>query len=989
MKKEPYYILGMDPGIASCGFALIDTANQEIVEMGVHLFSTPQRPKDKVSLAKVRRNARSMRRNIKRRKDRKTHCFNLFSKYRLIPATEEKSFLQSKKGDKPVLELRVHGLDNILSEREFAQVLYNLASRRGYIPHGLGEGGDSEDESKKVLSAINENREQMTNNGYRTIGELFFHKGKSRNRSDSYELCVSHADIVSETQVLFQSQRKLGSQYASNEFQEEFLQALSWEKIDESYDKKIYNLVGPCSYFEEEKRAAKCSLSNELCCAYEKFGHIVLVDAENKETKLPKVFIKESIGKIFNVDPKTVTYKSIRKALNLPSTTHFKGIELEDEKNKVYESKGWSALKKLNADLRAKLIANRQLCDALLEALVFASSFESLKSQLMQLPFSREEVEELVALPFSSKIFKGYGSRSLKALNILLDAFEDEAVVTLTDAEFASGLQKFRFSKNINPQATLLVPYSAYDSTCKNPVVLRSLSRMRKIINAIIRQYGVPAEIHIEVGTELKQSKKEKKLISKRMKQNAENNKKWSEIIAGIKGVDVADVTRKDLIKYSLWEEQNNKDIYTDAKIELERLFTEDKYCEIDHILPYSRTADDSIKNKALVLAKSNQDKKGRTPYEWMTDASSSAPDWSAFKARVLNNASIPSAKKFNYFLCENLDEETALKFINRNLNDTRYMSRAIKEYLEASLRFPDCSPKNPVRAISGSATGALRYVWGLNYGEGNTKDRSDNRHHAVDACVIAACSQATIQKMAIARSKGADSFTANKESRLADTQPWETFALDVDAMRTRIVPTVMKSHGGTGKVFEETHYSFAGYKDETKKQMKVYGNHKVSTAGNVYFVGEKQVYLGGNLAFLQLWLDKDARNGRGSWYLDPVYYADIPAIKNGFYIPRIAKSGTSRPCWKEVPCHLLEQEPIRVYKDDVLVVDGYAARFISFDINNLSLEMASIITGDYEKVIPTLSHWTGDSNIYVLEEDCLGQCYRNDVNLKFSKNEC
>ena len=103
--------------------------------MGSHLFKTPQEDKTKVSLAVTRRNARSIRRNTLRTSLRLTHCLALLVEAGLVPNSADKKWFQTVKGDKPVLKLRAMGLARLLTDREFAQVLYSLCGRRGYIPH--------------------------------------------------------------------------------------------------------------------------------------------------------------------------------------------------------------------------------------------------------------------------------------------------------------------------------------------------------------------------------------------------------------------------------------------------------------------------------------------------------------------------------------------------------------------------------------------------------------------------------------------------------------------------------------------------------------------------------------------------------------------------------------------------------------------------------------------------------------------------------------
>ena len=129
-----------------------------------------------------------------------------------------------------------------------------------------------------------------------------------------------------------------------------------------------------------------------------------------------------------------------------------------------------------------------------------------------------------------------------------------------------------------------------------------------------------------------------------------------------------------------------------------------------------------------LVLAKSNQDKRERTPFEWMQE-DSTAPDWNEYRARVIELVKNPR-KRRNLLNDDLAEKDHEAEFLARNLNDTRYMSRAVKSYLEDTLQFPDDGRTRHVLAVAGGATGNLRWVWGLNTGENDSKDRSDDRHH-------------------------------------------------------------------------------------------------------------------------------------------------------------------------------------------------------------------------------------------------------------------
>lgn len=981
---RPYLVLGLDPGIASCGFCLLDMSNHKILEMGSHLFKAPQEDKTKTSLAVTRRKARSIRRNTARTAARLKHCLELLAGAGLVPADADKTWLQTKKGDKPILKLRAGGLDRLLTDREFAQVLYSLCGRRGYIPHGEGRLGETDEgESRKVLGAIKKNQDAMAAGSYRTVGEMLNTQGRSRNRGGDYSLCVYNSQIQDEAKALFASQRARGNTKATRELEDSYLACLTWEKKSLDHDARIYELVGPCSYFPGEKRAASADVSSELCRAYERLGHIVIVHEDGSEQALTASQIDGYLKILFSTAPIKgnkeckVSYGTIRKDLDISGKSVFKGVAQDKEKDETFAPKAWRCLRRvLPEELLARMFEDRQLGDAICEALTFASSEASLVERLSDLDLSGDERDAILTVPFTGKLFKGYGSRSLKALGLLLGAFEEPEIRILTDAEKVTGLLDLRLSDR-GVRGQLLPPYDSYDPTCRNPVVLRAMGRMRHIVNAIIRIHGVPDEIHIELGRELKMSNKEKSLVDKRNRENAANNKKWAATAAGILGCTPEEVPGRIIRKLILREEQGEKDLYTGEPIDLEHLVRDDRYCEIDHILPYSRTCDDGRANKVLVLSKSNQDKRERTPYEWMTSGEAGAPSWDSYRARVM--AQVKNPRKRANYLNTDLGPETQAKFLARNLNDDRYMSVAVKNYLEDCLLFPEDGRKRHVTAVAGGATGNLRWVWGLNFGEGNIKDRADDRHHAIDAAIIAACSESTVKKVAEASAKGREAFKQLRKSRLADTQPWPTFATEVAARREFVVPTRMADHGVTGRVFEDTLYHLEGITDDKGKYPLVRAGEKTAKKGNVHFNPDGSVKLIDGMAFLRLWLDPTARpNGKvkGKWYAEPVYYADIPAIKAGTYVPRAIVQGIARINWEPIPQTALESKPLVLFKNDVLVVDGHIARYSNIGISVCQLLMLNLLTRDRVTDWPSVGSWGKDTQVRILQEDCLGHCY-------------
>ena len=230
-------------------------------------------------------------------------------------------------------------------------------------------------------------------------------EGASRNRGGDYTRCVYNAQIQDEVHRLFSAQRSLGNEKATKEFESEYIDCLTWEKPSLDHDEKVYELVGPCSYFPKEKRAASADISSELCRAYERLGHIVIVREDGSELVLSKEQINEYISTLFspcpikkNKDCK-VKYTDIRRDLDLSEKDRFKGVDFDDEKNKEpFAPKSWRCLRShgMPAELLTRMLEDRALGDAIGEALTFASSERSLLSRLDHLDLTEDEISSLL-----------------------------------------------------------------------------------------------------------------------------------------------------------------------------------------------------------------------------------------------------------------------------------------------------------------------------------------------------------------------------------------------------------------------------------------------------------------------------------------------------------------------------------------------------------------------------------------------------------------
>ena len=287
----------------------------------------------------------------------------------------------------------------------------------------------------------------------------------------------------------------------------------------------------------------------------------------------------------------------------------------------------------------------------------------------------------------------------------------------------------------------------------RNPVVLRALNQARKVVNALIKEYGSPHEVHIEMARDLTKPLRGhwndqgkfiegRQDILKKQEEFRDRNKKDKAKFAEFASTFniVGSVKGKEFEKYQLYREQQGKCAYSLEPIDLHRLF-ETGYVEIDHALPYSRSFDDSKNNRVLVLARENRNKGNRTPFEYL-DGKDNSERWRQFSGFVEGNKAYRLAKR-SRLLRKDFGEKESKEFRERNLNDTRYICKFFKNYVEQYLQLHEDSDAKRCVVLSGQMTSFLRARWGL------VKIRGDSdRHHALDAAVVAACTHGMVKRL-------------------------------------------------------------------------------------------------------------------------------------------------------------------------------------------------------------------------------------------------
>lgn len=874
-------ILGVDLGISSLGWAIVEYDTEvdgyAIKDCGVRLFTVAEtRVNNKnISPALPRRIARGTRRLLNRRRVRMNEIKKLFISAGLIGEAdldEEGGMYHGKANRVDVWRLRYEALRRKLSGDELARALIHIAKHRGY----KFVGDEEDDESGKVKEAGRILKEKYVSAKCDTIGEwmwqTFGKNGKKRNKSGDYTFSIHRALFEEEVEKIFEKQSEYGSEFASGDLKQKYNEIAFRIKEPPSVEK----MVGACTYFPNEKRAPKCSITAERFVAIGRLFSTVVLDSDGMEKKIVEL---KSIDELmeFAASKDKIDFKALRKFLSLGENQIFKGLHYKgkpktkkrkdpsllddnaliewefdkaDAEKKVWINlKGHAKFKEALGDKFSEFIKDIELVDEAAKILTYYKSEKQKIEHLTKIGIGEDDVMALSKVSFNDFLML-----SLKAVRILYMLMSENGI--RYDEALRYAVQNALLPKQKNEKELFLPPLKDTEIAILNPTVIRAFAEFRKVANALVRKYGSFDKVHFELAREIN-TKEQIKQIKDAQGKNEKERKEAGEWINEYFGGQNIALNRKNILKKRLYNDQDGRCIYTGQTIKLERLFDEG-YCEIDHILPKSRSADDSYANKALCLASANQEKTNKTPYEWI---GSDIAKWSEFETRV--NTSLARAKmgrgKVERLIKKNFDENSQKEFLERNLNDTRYMSKAIKTYCEKHWKLAHDDDKLRIQVRNGKLTSELRGRWL----EGFKKDRNWHPHHALDAIIVALSTQSMVQKL--------HAYYKQKETRREKQKPefkapMQNFRSEVEKAlklekeengRKRLLISRPPRASVTGAAHKETIQSPKDYKGNGVAVNKMKG---ICDNGDMPRV--------------------DVFSKNGKYYLMPIYVADFAKDK-------------------------------------------------------------------------------------------------------------
>lgn len=823
------YCLGLDLGSGSIGSAVIklDEQNnaQEIVDAGVRIFPVSEG-------AEERRQKKSMRKNLKRTRLRlELLAQKLFENRLWVNETPEGTAgLRAKSPYKMRFDALYKRLDN---PNYIGRIILHMAKHRGagfvsaaeeMVEEVLEEG----QQSKAKKSAYDMMLQHLKDTGSVTVGEFFYKRlqeksdkntGKPVIRQKAYALKNNIVDyalprylVKDEFNRIWDIQAQYFVQMQKEGLKKEIYDILFFERPPVPY------ATGKCIYIRDEDRLLKAHPLSEQRRIYEEVNNIrVIYDTGKRKLTLSE---RDKIVEELLLKGKNAGKSAIKKLLGLSAQQK---ISLPDDrviKAYLYSRPEFAEIEYLQSLSAEKL---EEFIDFLAEPKNPNDRSGRLYSEDALIEYLKpvlaiEDEKEIGNL--LTKLPKGRGMLGRTASTRILQELQRNVlthreitdVLAQTDKRFQAAEEAARqnqgkcfelpyYGEILQADTQPLPPFVIKNSKTvddnekkwgkiANPAVHMILNQIRLVVNEIIRIYGRPYEINIELGREVGLSTNKKKILENTQKAgknlNDEARKYLSDHHIFVNG--------KNILKYKLAKEQGWKDAY-DPRVNIKRNF--DGF-EIEHIIPQAKGGTDTYNNLCLVNRNDNLNKGDSFAYDYLEKTKS--PE---VLREILKNARerIPGkAWRFEAEAREKFEEQGDEEETNRYLTDTRYVAKMAARYLRAIVDCDDSDEviRNRILPVKGQQTSQLRRSWnlqGIEYElmgldvlpyqvcskywleketgeivegeekpeidgcwacydkiknpEWREKPRIDHRHHAMDAITVACATRSLIQKMA------------------------------------------------------------------------------------------------------------------------------------------------------------------------------------------------------------------------------------------------
>ena len=801
MKKK---ILGLDLGVGSIGWALIETDDnlpQKILGMGSRIVPISKDDSDQFSKGQaITKNAdRTARRTARK-------GYNRYQMRRaLLTQSLRNNNMLPERMDENVIDLWKLRSDaategHQLTLPQIGRVLYHINQKRGYKHSKADENGDSK--QTKYVEAVNQ-RYKDIQEAHQTIGQHFYlellRTRVHRESGDYYTYRIKdqvfpRAAYIAEFDRIMNVQRVYYPEVLTDEFIDTLRNRIIFYQRPL---KSCKHLVSLCEFemrpyktrdgkivYGGPKCAPRTSPLAQLCAMWETANNITLTNRNNERFEFSLEQRRQIVDFLCHNKEMKVTH--LQKILGISKKDGWYGGKAIGK-----GIKGNATLNQLREALQGKYdqwlempIKHIDVVDATTSEVFWAVSPEVEETPLFKLwhaVYSLQNADELAktlrekfqitdeavieALGKIDFVKPGYANKSHKFIRRLLPYLMEgmmysEACERININHSNSMTREEREQRPLSARIQLL-----QKNQLRQPVVEKVLNQMINIVNSLKDQYGEIDEARVELARKLKQSRDERESAYRAMGQNERRNK---EIAAKIAEFGIRP-SRSRIQKYKMWEESLHQCFYCGKTIDLSE-FLNGADVEIEHIIPRSILFDDSFSNKVCACRRCNQEKSNQTAMEYME--TKSAAEQEAYKQRVDEafTAKRISQTKRDHLLWRKAD--IPADFIERQLRQSQYIAVKAVEVLQDGIR--------QVWTSGGSVTDFLRHQWGydeilhtLNLpryrqvegltefvdfehaGQKHTEERIknwskriDHRHHAIDALTVALTQRGYIQRL-------------------------------------------------------------------------------------------------------------------------------------------------------------------------------------------------------------------------------------------------
>jgi CRISPR-associated endonuclease Csn1 len=824
--------LGLDLGTNSIGWAVLVLNEKDEVltleNMGSRIFSDGRNPKTGEPLGVQRRTARGIRRNLQRRKQRRKKLFRLLQKEGLFPLKVEEA--QALKQADPYV-LRVKALDEKLEAQKLGRALFHLGVRRGFKSNRKDAPDERLDEDAETsLDKLEEKEKtklkqgekvrlfqgELERSGARTLGEYLYKKKSGQDTQ------VQRIRFAPDSNSYYPVRQMYEDEFAKiRAVQGIFYPDIDWEAIHHAiFDQRPLRSQerGKCQFDFKKDRTFKAMPCSHKFRILQEVFNLNYVDALTYRTVVLSDEQQDRLISALN-NKKELSFSGIRKLLKIDGTFNLETMSRDRLNGNV------TAFEMRKDKYFGKLWDTLPLSeqDEIVENLIIADEDEEVIPLLAKYPLSDEQKTAVLHMRFPSGI-----ASFCKEITEALVAKMEEARLQYHKAAEALGYahsdQSVEKYDTLPYYGKVLVgstlgagrsndenqPEKKYGKIA-NPTVHVALNQTRAVVNALIKKYGKPSQIIVEVSRELKASREEKGKIQQRQtekqKRNAILDQEIKDACPAIKFPN-----RTDRRKWRLWEELGENVMsrhcpYCGTIINEAEMFNDD-IIEIDHILPFSRTLLDAESNLTVAHRRCNNDKKNYSPWEAF-HTNPGNYNWDDIVARASLFKNPVKRRRFTEEAMEEFEKDSS--FIARQLSDNAYLSKIALQYLKTL-----CND-NSIWATSGGMTKILRDKWEIDsilkrritdkeaadfnldsklIGEFK-KNRFDHRHHALDAMVIGLCDRSMVQNIA--------TMCADSLKNYIKPPPLPFSYSDIVKKVQNIVVSFKPDHGVGGKLSKET----------------------------------------------------------------------------------------------------------------------------------------------------------------------------------------